>query len=505
MKFRLAAACVVVLAAVSAPTVVAGPPDPAAKAAAAAAAANAALKKQEDLGRSKAAEEIGRLALFAALKNDFEGARRDYALAIAFNGANEKLKGELAKIKGRRGKPTKEDVALVADRRAKALARCAELLAPAANAYAQADKSDELASLVQMMSVHGVPTTDLVAKLQLVIYDPYLDWRTKAAVAKLSDGWEYVDGAWADPKKVADLNETHKSWATPWVFADEVHEVRSNLPRRMARQVAAHVFAYRRFFLSYFTGEWELAAPTVKLPVIVTRTRKEMEARCREIPGAPTIDPRAAAVYLHGSEPGCPCFASIEANISDGPAVAFDYDMLEQTFEHELGHQIAYEYSKAFAATDRESSDEFIWVVEGLAEFLSTYDFVDGRWMVVRRAWLGSGEARLETAFGWVHENVDKIPPIANFIHTPSARFDARSYHIAAALTDYLLECKDREYRQPFIDLIEAVHRGKATPANLAACFPGDSLTTIDADFREWCRNLQIARPAEREAPTQDK
>ncbi len=390
-------------------------------------------------------------------------------------------------------------MALVADRRTKALARCAELLAPAASAYAQADKSDELASLVQLMKVHDVPTADLVAKLQLVFYEPYLDWRAKAAVQKLDQGWEYVDGAWAEPKKVADLNETHRSWSDPWVFADDVHEVRSNLPRRTAKQVASHVFAYRRFFLAYFTGEWELIPPTVKLPVIVTRTRKELEARVRETPHAPPASPRAAAFYLRGSEPGNPCFASIEMTAVDGTTSVGDYDMLQQSFEHELAHQIAFEYSKAAASNAHDASEEFLWVIEGIAEYMPTYALVGGEWKLRRRTTYGTGEMRMEAAFGWCKANADKIQPLSTFVRTSGEQFlTVQNYHVAAALTGYLLEGKDREYRQPFIDLMEAVHRGTATAASLDACFPGDSLTTIDAEFRAWCKQLVVEPASEK-------
>jgi hypothetical protein len=471
-------------------------PDPAAKAKAAA----AALRKQEDAGRAKAAEEIGRVALFSALKNDFDGARRDYARAVAFNGSNEKLKSELAKIKGRRGKPLPDDLVQIAERRKTALSRCADLLTPAATAYAQADRSDELATLVQLLCVQGVPTADLTSKLHMSLYEPYLDWRTKDAVAKLDAGWEYVDGEWQDPKKVAELDATHASWEHPWVFADEVHEVKSNLPRRTAKQVAAHVFAYRSFFLGYFTGEWELTPPKVKLPVIVTRTRKEMEARLAEIPDAPAAHSNAAAFYLNSPDAvGNPCFASLESNSSDGSSMLLGYEVLQHTFEHEIGHQIAFEYSKAAASRTGDSSGDFLWVVEGLAEYMPSHRLVDGEWRLEFRSRYGTGDQQVEAPYGWCKANADRLPPLAQFIALPRERFGtAINYHIAAALTGFLFEGKDREYRQRYVDLVEAVHSEKAGPASLAACFPGDSLTTIDAEFRDWCRKLDVDGPSEK-------
>jgi hypothetical protein len=53
-------------------------------------------------------------------------------------------------------------------------------------------------------------------KLDIVVYEPYLDWRTKSAVEKLDAGWEYVDGVWLDPKKVAEMDAAHA--AAPWAY-----------------------------------------------------------------------------------------------------------------------------------------------------------------------------------------------------------------------------------------------------------------------------------------------
>lgn len=454
----------------------------------------AALQKQEVVARVKVADEIRRVALYCALKSDFDGARRDYAKAVAFNPANEALATDLVKIKGKKGKPLKADLDEIADRRKKCLARCADLLAPAAAAYAKADCSDELAALVATMRVNSMPTDDVVAKLDLVLYEPYLDWRTKAAVAKLDAGWEYADGAWADPPRVAAMDAAHATWTNPWVFADDVHEIRSNLPRRLAKQVAAHVWAYRRFFLAYFTGEWQLVPPDVKLPVIVTRTRAEMEERAHMYPGAPPAPPNAAAFYLDGDGVGNPCFVSVETNAATRESVVLDFEQLQQTFEHELGHQIAFEYSKHGDVKPGGSIEHYLWVIEGVAEFLPSYDLVGGVWKLHLRPWIGTGETRMEAAFAWCHDNVDRIPQLSRFVALPPQQFlTPANYHIAAALTYYLLEGKEREYRQEYVALIDAVHHGTAGPEALGACFPGDTLSTIDKEFREFCKGLVIA------------
>ncbi len=455
-----------------------------------AAAAAAALKKIEDSGRAKAADEIARLARYCALTNAYDDARRDYAKALAFVAGSKSIKTELAAIKGKTARPPKTALAGIVERRLKALAKCTEHLTPAVAAYAKADRSDELGALVSMMRAQGLPVGDLLRKFEIEVYEPYLDWRTKSAIAKLDAGWEYVDGAWCDPGKVAAMDAAHSIWGSHWVFADEVHEVRTTLPRRTAKQVLAHVGAYRRFFLDYFTGEWDLVQPTVKLPVIVTKTRAEMEARTAEFKWAPPPPPKAAAYYLAGIGAGNPFFVSFEANMETGKSAQLDFEGLRRTFEHELGHQIAYEYSKH--ADGRDYDAEFRWVSEGVAEFLPNYDLVEGEWKLTHPHFHTTEEGALESAFGWCHDNADRLPTLSFFFEQPSAAFNVKSYHVAAALSCYLLEGKDREYRPRYIDLIEAVHRYRATPKSLAACFEGIDLDTLGAELRDFCAAIDL-------------
>jgi hypothetical protein len=343
------------------------------------------------------------------------------------------------------------------------------------------------------MRAQGLPLEGALAKLDVVLYEPYLDWRTKKAVAKLDAGWEYVDGAWADPKAVAAMDAQHAEWTSAWVFADEVHEVRTTLPRRTAKQVLAHVGAYRRFFLDYFTGEWDLVPPKVKLPVLVTKTRREMEALMSSATGGGSAPAGGAAFYLSGPGEGNPCFVSFEANVASGGSAALDFTGLQRAFEHEVGHQIAFEYSKHAAAHAPPDMDHFHWVVEGLAEFLPSYDFVDGAWKLRRRPWIPVGEGRMESTFGWCHDNVDAIPKVSQFVALSRERFmTAQNYHIAAALVGFLLEEKDREYRPRFVDLAEAVDQGRADGTTFAKLFEGVDMDALDKEFRAFLRAVSV-------------
>jgi hypothetical protein len=453
----------------------------------------AALLQKETAARLKAADEMAGLARFCEVNADYDTARQAYAKAVAFNPQAKLAKADLARMKGKKSAPSKTAVPLIADRKAKSLAKCADLLAPVAAAYAAAERSDELAQLVALMRAQGLPVDGPLAKLEVVFYEPYLDWRRKKDVDKLQAGWEVVDGAWADPAKVAELNKAHEDWSDPWIVGDDVHEVRTTQPLRTARQVLAHVAAFRRFFLGYFTGEWDLAPPDVKLPVIVTGTRAELEERARDATHSMDgIPAQAAAFYLSGTGEGNPCFVSFEIKGFDGKTTKVDFAGLLWPLEHEVGHQIAFEYSKHAADHGRLTGDQ-IWAVEGVAEFLPNFRLVNGTWVLTHPRTIPLADGYIEGAFLWCRDHVGKIPPLETFAALSHTEFmTVENYHIAATLAAYLLEGKDRAYRAEFVKLLETVHQCRADAGSFAACFEGVDLKALDAEFRAYCKSVPL-------------
>jgi hypothetical protein len=452
-----------------------------------------ALAQKETTARGKAADEMAALAKSCASYSAYDDARQAYAKAIALNPQNAAFTAELAKLKGKKNAPQKGALAQIGDRRTKSLAKCADLLAPVAAAYAQADRSNDLARLVALMRAQALPAEAALSKLDIVFYEPYLDWRTKKDVERLDAGWEYVDGAWADPKKVAAMNLAHAQWSEPWAIADEVHEVRTTQPLRTARQVLARVGAFRRFFLDYFAGEWDLQTPTVKLPVIVTGTRAELDERARiAVGGMAPIPRQAAAFYLAASGIGNPCFVSFEVSDMTGRITKVDFASLRWPLEHEVAHQIAFEYSKHAAAKGRLTSGQF-WAVEGLADFLPNYDLVEGTWTLTHRRRIPMGEGEFETPFAWSHANPGRMPPLDEFVALSHEQFmTVENYHAAATLACYLLEGKERAYRSQFVKLLETVHQAHEDSGTFAACFEGVDVKALDAEYRAFCSAIVL-------------
>jgi len=452
-----------------------------------------ALAKQESAARAKAGDEMASLARFCATTYSYDDARQAWAKSLAFVPDNKLFRSELGRLKSKKSTPQKSAAAAITDRRKKGLVKCADLLAPVVGAYLQAGRSDDLARLVALMRAQELPVDTTLAKFEIVFFEPYLDWRTKKDVARLEAGEEYVDGAWLGKEKVAELDAAHAQWSDPWIVADDVHEVRTTQPLRTARRLLAHVAAYRRFFLGYFTGEWDLQLPTVKLPVLLTATRAEMEERAADFGAgsAGGLPPQMAAFYLAGQGEGNPCFVSFEVMGPRGQPVKIAFSGLRWAFEHEIGHQIGFEYSK-HAADRSRPSDACPWAVEGLAEFLPHYELVDGTWTLRRPRMIAMGPGFIEGAFAWCRANADKIPQLEKFIALSHEEYlTSDNYHIGAVLAGFLLEGKERAYRQSFVKLLETVHQGRADEGTFAACFEGVDLAALDAEFRAYCRGIQ--------------
>jgi hypothetical protein len=450
----------------------------------------APAQKEKD-ARAKAADEMAAVARFAAELSAYDDARRAFARAAELSPTAGAFKADLDGLKEKKAAPGKGAAAKIADKRTKALAKCAELLAPAAATYAQADRGEDLARLATLMHVQGVPADAALAKLDVVYFEPYLDWRRKKDVEKLNAGWEFVDGAWADPKKVASMNAAHATWEGPWTVSDDVHEVTTTQPLRTARQALARVAAFRRFFLDYFAGEWDLATPNVKLPVVVCGTRAELEERAKSSGGG-AVPAHATAFYQNGTGAGHPCFVSFEVHASDESLMKLDFPGLRRPLQHEIAHQIAFEYSKHAATPDRLATED-IWAVEGVAEFLANFDMEGGVWTMTKKRTIPFGKETMDTAFAWSRANAAKLTPIDQLVGLSHAQFTAvENYRVAATLALYLLEGKDRAYRGRFIKLLETVHQARENAGTFASCFDGVDVKTLDSEFRAYAKTIPV-------------
>jgi hypothetical protein len=456
-------------------------------------AAPSPLLTKENAARTKAAEELAGLAKFCVMYSAYDDARQTYAKAIAIAPAagGDALKAEAEKLKGKSGTTPAGVAAQIADRRTKCLAKCAEILAPAAAAYAQADSAADLARVIALMKAQGLPAEAPLAKADVVLFEPYYEWHTRKDAEKLGKGWEMEGGAWIEPVKVAELNLAHATWATPWIVADDVHEVRTTLPLRSAKQVLARVASFRRFFLGYFAGEWDLKAPDVKLPIVLTQTQADLDKRMHEVfPDLPATALGRPASYLTSTKAGNPCFASLEATVPGGGTVKFDLAALQWALQREIALQLAYEYSKHGADRTRLSRTQ-AWAMEGLPEFMSYFAFVDGSWVLTHPKEVTMSGATFEGAFAYCQKNVGRIPPLGQYVALAKDKFrTVENFQIAATLAWYLLEGDDRAYRPHFVKVLQTIYQCRDETDTFNKCFEG--VHDLDAGFRAFCKAIKL-------------
>jgi hypothetical protein len=451
------------------------------------------LSPKEIAARQKAADELAAFAKSCAMYSAWDDARQAYAKAIALSppGAGDPLKAEAEKLKDKTGAPAAGAAAGVADRKTKCLAKCADLLAPAAAAYAQADQAADLARVIGLMKGQGLPLEAPLTKAGVVQFAPYLTWHKKQDAEKLEKGWEVIDGAWTDPAKLVELNAAHAAWTAPWIVADDVHEVRTTMPLRTARQVLARVAAFRRFFLDYFAGEWDLQTPSVKLPIILTQTQAELGARVKEVfPELPASSGGSPASYLTATSAGNPCFISFEVTGPGGASLKLDLAAVQLSIQHEVALQLAYEYSKHAADKTRLSKTQ-IWAIQGLPEYMSYYALVDGNWVLTKPKEVEVAGAAFDGAFAWCKSNVGRIPPLGQYTALPRERFRTpENFHIAATLAWFLLEGNERKYRPHFVKVLETIYRCRDEQDTFVKCFEG--VHDLDAEFRKFCKAIQV-------------
>ena len=464
----------------------AGKPLPAAK-----------LEALEATARGKAAAELIALAKFAESLKAVPEARSACSAAYVLRPRDDEARTEaekLAKLKGERARDAEKQFA---DKKAKSYAKCVELLTPVFAAYADADRSDELARLFSLLHDLGMPVEPLVKKHGFVFYAPYSDWRRKKDVDRFEKGSEVLDGVWYDAKKVAELDAKHADWSGPWRFGEEVHEIRTTLPLTMARRLLATVVSYRTFVLCYLGLDADLRQPAVRLPLIVTATRKEMEARAEGMPGGGPLPEGGAAFYRGGSEAGGPCFVSFELKFQGSAMQKVDFVGLRHGLLHEVAHQILFEYSRhGRDPKTRPGDSDLNWVAEGAAEFLPCFEPDGGTWVLHRRDAISQGTGGyISSGFGWCHDQADKMPPLAQFVtYGRTQMADARNYHVAGVLAAFLFEAKERTYRTRFLKLLDLQHQYRAGQNAFAACFPGVDVAALDADFRAWCKEQPIEK-----------
>ena len=458
------------------------------------AAAGDELAKGEATALVKAERHLIELARFAAGGRDIGAALAELQGGLDLWPAAPNIPGELTRMRavaGKVGTPDKAFGAKLAKKREAAYAAVAKALADAALAAKDAAPAryERYLGLIRVR----YPSDAALQKLKVAYFAPYFAWCSPGTVKRLEAGDELHEGKWLTAAEVAKLDAAHASWNDPWVLVDDVHEVRTTLPLRKARQVLVYVGHYRRYFLERFAGLWDLQPPTGKLPVIVTATRSEMLDRMREETRSSQPPGNGAAFYLQTNGKLNPCFVSYEMASANGMVVKLErFEEILVALTHEVTHQICFEYSKHAYDPTRPVEHQF-WCVEGIAELMGGHVYDGTSWRLTKPKTSPMGEGYVEGAFAWCKTHALDLPMLDAFTSLSQVRFlTAENYHIAATLAYFLVDGDGGKYRSMFCKLCETVHQVKDGPDAFGKCFPGVEFGSLREEFLKFVDGIVL-------------
>lgn len=440
---------------------------------------------------------LASLAKFAARGKDFDAAEEELRLGLAVSPDAKKLTRELERTRklGAKNKRSPKDGfdAKLAERRDEAHAAVAMALVDAALAVEQ-EHPTRYQRYLELIQTR-FPSQEALDALDLVYFEPYFRWVSGTEAELLSAGGELHEGEWLDADAVAALDRQHASWTHPWVISDEVHEVRTTLPLRKAKQILAYVAAYRTYFLDRFGSLWDLQTPTGKLPVIVTRTQAELREQMQAV-GAGAMAQggvQGAAFYMQTNGKLNPCFVTLEPTDATGRLFKIEqFEQLQIPLAHEVTHQLAFEYSKHDYDNRRQIQHQF-WAVEAIANFMGYHSFDGKRWSLTHPRTIPMGSGMIEGPFAYCVNNRGRLPELGAFMAQSQAQFmTVENYHVAATLAYFLLEGEGGKYRASFVKLLEAVHKVKDRPDTWETAFPGVDLSTLQAEFLRFVGGIQL-------------
>ena len=148
-----------------------------------------------------------------------------------------------------------------------------------------------------------------------------------------------------------------------------------------------------------------------------------------------------------------------------------------RVLKHEATHQLFVETRAA------RQSQRGAWVVEAAATYMETCDRVQGKIVAQgkKALWVQQFKQVLQT---------DKAVALGELDQLTYDGFQAKgpmiAYPEAASLACYLMEADDGNYRERFVDYIEAFYTGKLGTGGQLEKYIGVPYAELDAQFRTW-------------------
>jgi len=449
------------------------------------------IQKQQSAARTACTKELSQLAEFASAAGAFTLARAELAKCQRLDAESEIWKEQIEKLAKKEDAFKKGFLKRFTSKQKRAYANCSKKLGRYAQACYKKGHREEFERVLDM-SISLFPGQKVKSHFGVVWHEPSVHWLKPDAIKKLKKGGEIIDGKWVTASEIKVLNGQHANWDDPWILTDGVHEVRTRMPYRTARRVMNRVTAFRKFFLNQLEGKWDLKKPRGRLPVILTPGRTEMIERLRKHSPQQAQPPGSAAFYLQTNQSLDPCFVTFELQDGNGQSATFSIDQIFMPLQHEIAHQIAFEYSKHDFDNTRLIEHQF-WCVEAMANYQANFDIDKGEWRLTKPSHIQVGAGVLEGDFAYTKKNLTKLPSLQKFFGLSRGSFNsANNYHIASTVAWFMLEQGSPAYAKAFLTLCEQVHKVRDTKDSFTASYKGVDLDQMQKDWKKFVSKIKL-------------
>ena len=301
---------------------------------------------------------------------------------------------------------------------------------------------------------------------------------TRAGLVRGREVWVAADQADAE----------RGNWDSAWEIDTEHFHIKTNVPLAEAIVFGRHLETFHQLFQSFFAdviGE--------RLPMAQRYKTRSMVGERRDLPHSVSYFATKAqfADFLRPQNPEIDESLGLYLPPKKGRR-GHAYFFLDQggqiavtaTLYHEVSHQLLFESGIAKADEYQQNAGNY-WVFEGLGTYFETLTLEpDGSVLIGGRV-----GPRIEEARKTLVEKGLTIP-LARFVRYDKDRFNDRNeiylhYQQANALTTYLMQARDGEYREGFLDYVKSACQGrlKATTGRSLESRVGKPYAEIEAAY----------------------
>jgi hypothetical protein len=300
-------------------------------------------------------------------------------------------------------------------------------------------------------------------------YHPRYGWVYTSWLEHLEQGQLPAPGSLSETQvrwvPADEADRLHGNWDKPWKIWTEHYRIETNVPFSEAIAFGRQLEAFHSLFFALLAD------------VIGTRSPLAMRIQNRKMTGEPATDPHHV-LYFATKEEYVEHLRQVKGEDFSktlgfydppnppkkrAPAYFFRDEggqlPVTATLYHEGSHQLLFESA---GKSNFEGNVGNFWVFEGLGTYFETLIVEPDGTLTIG----GQVGARIEEARKRLVQDGEYIP-IAEFVRLDQGRFNKKEegiylrYQEAIALAVFLMQARDRAYREPFLDYVKDAYQGR--------------------------------------------